>query len=231
MTVLELQRRTIERVGDDPDGAIALMHYTPTETLAALNQAQRLFCMFTLCLETTANFGLSGAARYRMLQTFGDWIIPLRIRNALGNKVRPERLADLAALDMSWSLQLGTPTKYSHTGFDLLSFYKHDSSTIPITYARSAVDLLSTYPADNGQVPEIPERYQPALIDGAIPLLRTKEGMQEWQKTLPQWNRFMDATQDLAIKVRARNKEQGYDAAPVELNRADQSRMLQRKAG
>lgn len=231
MTVLELQRRTIARLGDDPDGQVAQMHYTPTEVLAALNQAQRLFVLFTLCLETTANFALTGTARYHMLNTFGDWIVPLRIRNAVGKQVRPSRLADLAALDPQWSKQTGTPVRYTHTGFDLLQFYKHDSTTIPITYARSPIELLSAYPSNNAQTPEIPDRYQPALIDAAIPLLRTKEGQQEWKKVLPQWDRYLEAVDDLAVKIRARNKEQGYDTAPVELNRADWSRMLQRKAG
>lgn len=231
MTVYELQRRSIERIGDDPDVAPTLMHYTPSEHLVALNQVQRLFVLFTLCLETTANFGLTGVARYHMLATFGDWIVPLRIRNQIGNKVRPGRLADLAALDPNWASQVGFPVRYAHTGFDLLSIYKTTTATVPITYARSPVELLSTYPADNGQVPEIPERYHPALIDGAIPILRTKEGAQEWQKTLPLWNRYMEAAGELAEKVRARCREQGYDAAPVEINRADQSRFLNRKVG
>ena len=228
MNVLELQRRTIERVGDDPDGDTALMHYTPTEVLAALNQIQRLFCLVTLCLETTANFGLTSLPRYHMLNQFADWIAPLRLRNALGAKIRPTRLADLAALDRQWAAHAGTPLRYARTGFDLLSFYQQNTSTISITYARSAVELVSTYPADNAQAPEIPARYHPALIDGAIPILRVKEGMQEWQKTLPQWDRYVEATQELAGVVRARNVEQGYDSLPIEIKRYDRSRMLQK---
>lgn len=231
MTVLTLQRRTLERLGDDPDGNTALMHYTPSEILARLNQCQRLFCLFTLCLETTANFQFTGAARYHMLDTFGDWIVPLRIRNSVGNKVRPCRLADLAALDTTWGVRAGVPERYAHTGFDLLSVYKQNTSLAPITYARSAVDLVSTYPVENNVESEIPERYHPTLIDGAIVLARTKEGMQEWQKVLPQWDRFMESAGELAGRVRARCREQGYDAAPVEINRADQSRFLNRKVG
>ena len=230
MNVLELQRRIIDRVGDDPDVDPSLMHYGPTEVLAALNQVQRLFCLFTLCLETTANFGLTGLARYHMLNQFADWIAPLRLRNALGNKIKPSRLADLAALDRSWAAHAGTPVRYARTGFDLLSFYQQNTSTISITYARSPIDLLSSYPADNGQAPEIPARYHPTLIDGAIPILRVKEGMQEWQKVLGQWDRYVDAVQELANEVRARNREQGLDTLPIEIKRYDRSRMLQ-KAG
>lgn len=230
MNVLELQRRTIDRVGDDPDVNPSLMHYTPTEVLAALNQVQRLFCLFTLCLETTANFGLTGLPRYHMLGQFADWIAPLNLRNALGNKIRPCRLADLAALDRSWASHAGVPVRYTRTGFDLLGFYQQNTSTISMTYARSAVELLSSYPADNLQAPEIPERYHQALIDGAIPILRVKEGMQEWQKVLPQWDRFLAAVGELAGAVRSRNKEQGLDSLPFEIKRYDRSGMLQ-KAG
>jgi hypothetical protein len=231
VTVLELQRRTLTRLGDNPDADPTLMHYTPTEVLARLNECQRLFCLFTLCLETTATFALTGAAHYHMLDTFADWIVPLRIRNASGAKVRPARLADLATLDSEWSIKAGVPTRYAHTGFDLLSVYKQNTSNVPITYARSAVELVSSYPADNLVEPEIPTRYHPTLIDGAIVLARTKEGAQEWQKVLPQWDRFLSSATELADKVRARCREQGYDAAPVEINRYDQARFLNRKVG
>jgi hypothetical protein len=230
VNVLELQRRTLERLGDDPDLDPSLMHYTPQEVLAVLNQVQRLFCLFTLCLETTANFGLTGQTSYHLLDTFPDWIAPLRIRNALGAKMRPSRLADLEALDRSWRTRAGTPVRYNVAGFDLLSVYMSNTSTVPITYARSAAQLVSTYPADNGQIPEIPERAHPALIEAAIPILRVKEGMSEWQKTVAGWNRFLDVVEDVAGLVRARNRELGYDALPVELKRMDRSRMLQ-KAG
>lgn len=231
MTVYELQRRTLDRLGDDPDLDPSLMHYTPQEVLAALNQAQRLFVLFTLCLETTANFALTGqAAGYHMLDTFPDWIAPLRIRNALGQKMRPSRLADLSALDQSWRTRTGVPVRYAHSGFDLLSVYKTNTSTVPITYARSAAELVSTWPADNAQSPEIPPENHLDLIEGAIPILRVKEGAQEWQKTLGCWDRFLDGVELCAQYVRGRNRELGYDALPPELKRMDRSRMLQ-KAG
>ncbi len=192
MVAADLQNRVLERLGDDP---AVDQYYTPAEVLTALNQCQRMFVLFTLCLETTATLSLGGGlAFYYMLSKFADWLLPLRIRNALGAKVRPVRLSDLAALDASWSVQSGTPVKYALLGFDLLALYKQDSSTITITYAR----------------------------------LRVKEGAQEWQKTLFQWDRFLDGIDECADKVRARNKEQAYDYMPVELKRADLSRVLKK---
>ena len=41
----------------------------------------------------------------------------------------------------------------------------------------------------------------------------------------------MESAGELADRVRARCREQGYDAAPVEINRADQARFLNRKVG
>src|SRR5712691_634552 len=224
MVAADLQNRVLERLGDDPAVDQSLMHYTPAEVLTALNQCQRMFVLFTLCLETTATLSLGGGlAFYYMLSKFADWLLPLRIRNALGAKVRPVRLSDLAALDASWSVQSGTPVKYALLGFDLLALYKQDSSTITITYARGPNAMVNA-----NDSPEIPIRYHPLLIDGAVPLLRVKEGAQEWQKTLFQWDRWMDAIEECADKVRARNKEQAYDYFPVELKRVDRSKVLQK---
>ena len=199
------------------------MHYTPSEVLTALNQCQRLFCFFTLCLEATTTLQLTGAAFYSMLTFISDWVCPLRFRNALGAKMRQARLVDLAALDGSWSVQAGTPIKYALLGFDLLAVYKQDSSVLSLTYARCPADLLFTT-----DTPEIPVRYHPSLQDGAITLLRTKEGAQEWQKTIPYWDRFQSAIQECAGQVRARNREQGYDYYPIELKRFDMSKVLKK---
>jgi hypothetical protein len=57
--------------------------------------------------------------------------------------------------------------------------------------------------------------------------MRAKEGGQEWQKTLPLWNRFLDGAQKLGEYVRARNKEQGYDYLPIELAKFDRSRLIE----
>lgn len=219
MTGATLRDSSLRRLGDDPDAGPSNQHYTPEEVLVALNVCQRLFVLFTLCLESTVSFPTNvNVAHYRMLTTISDWLLPLRIRNASGTKVRPERVSGLAALDASWSVRSGTVTRYAHSGFDLLSIYKNQATTLAITYARGPAPLVAS------GSPEVPERYHPLLIDGAIPLLRTKEGAQEWQKTLPLWNRFMDAIEECAAKIRARNRELGYDAFPPELKRYDLSR-------
>ncbi len=224
MTGQELADKATERVGDDPALLPSQQYYKTHEALTCLNQAQRLFVLLTLCLETTTNMQLSGSAFYRALTFFPDWIAPLRIRIPGGAKLKPSRLADLAALDSSWTSRAGTPSRYSHSGFDLLGIYKQDSSIVSVTYARSPVDF--TFATS----PEIPEEFHPCLIDGAVPIMRLKEGQQEWQKTLPQWELFIAEVQRCATWVRARNLEQGLDRLPVEVRRFDMSSVV-KKAG
>lgn len=219
MTGAVLRDTCLVRLGDDPNAAPSNQHYLASEVLTALNRCQRMFVLFTLCLETTVSFSTStNVARYHMLDIIADWLVPLRLRGSSGVKLRPERVSGLAALDSSWGVQSGPITKYAHSGFDLLSIYKQQADTLSVTYARGPIVLTGS------NSPEIPERYHPNLIDGAIPLLRTKEGQQEFQKTLPLWDRFMEAVMECAAKVRARNRELGYDAMPPEIKRYDLSR-------
>lgn len=221
----DLQTRVLERLGEDPNNPV---YYTAADALAWLNAAQRLFVLLTLCLETTNTVNLTvNTAFYSMLPVFPDWLLPLRVRDAVtGARLNPARLSDMAALDGSWSASPGPPQRYALLGFDLLAVWQQISvgvaGSLQITYARSPDSLLGA-----GSVPQIPAEFHPALADGAIPLLRAREGGQDWQKVLPLWDRFIDAATKLADYVRSRNREQGYDYYPVELRRIDRSKMLQ----
>ncbi len=222
MNLTQLQDRFLTRVGDNPAGDPSLMHYTLSQATAALNQAQRIMVMLTMCLENTATVSISGgAAFYHMLPLLPDWYLPLRIRNGAGVKLKPNRVQDMAALDNNWPKMIGASERYALLGFDLLGIYKQPSSdTLTCTYARSPDALVN-----DGDIPEIPTRYHQVLIDAAIVIARIKEGSQEWQKTLPQWDRFMSTATELAQLVRNRNIAQGYDYWPIELQRFDRSRL------
>lgn len=223
MTTGEILDRLTKRLGDDTTAAGA--YYTRTEMLVAVNQVYRLMCFLTLCLETTVTATLAAdTAFFKMLSVYADWILPLRVRLTGGAKLLPNRLVDLAALNRSWSATTGTPERYALLGFDLLCVYKQSGSSLgfDIVYARTPTPL-----AADADVPETQEEYHESLIDGATPLLRIKEGAQEWQKTLPMWDRYMDSTQKLGDYVRKRNREQGYDYMPFELRRFDRSKLRQ----
>lgn len=234
MLASDLTRRILKRLGEDPtlieealipaNSAVLTrnMYYRPAEVLVALNQLQRFFVFMTLCLETTATFTMSNAPAYKMLTYFPDWIAPLRVRGA--GKIKPARLADFAALDAQWTGRPGVTTRYAMSGIDLMSVHRQSTAVLTITYARSPVYLAMT------AEPEIPQEDHEGLIEGAIPLLRIKEGQQEWQKTLPSWGEFMAVISRRSQMMRARVIEQGYDSSPTELLMWDRSILERLKA-
>lgn len=223
MTTNELITRVYQRLDQTPGG-----YYTPGEVLGALNEAQRLFALLTLCLETTAALPLEAATPFYRLLTvsgFSLYLLPLRVRvaGAGGAKVTPARLADLDALNPAWQAEPGTPARYAALGFDFLAVHPRPTgagTSLDITFARCPAAMTSA------STPEIPEEHHPALTDYAIPRLRVKEGGSALAKSMPFWEAFLAAAEKLAAYVRARNRGLGYDRVPAELTRADRARLL-----
>jgi hypothetical protein len=203
--------------------------YPTLEIIAALNEAQRLFCLLTLGLERTTAWAAAGATTFfHMLTTnaglFADWIVPLRIATATGAKVRPSGLEELNSLDSRWVNSPGAPVRYVHVGADLVGLYQQPAggATLNVTYARAPVTLVN--PTD---VPEIPAEYHPALVDYGIYRCRQSEGGAEFEKVLPLFDGFLDAAQKYADYVRARNLGSRYDNVPFELESFDRSELMQ----
>jgi hypothetical protein len=234
----DLQTRVLERLDEDPSHPA---YYTLGEVAAALNWAQRLYVLITLCNETTAPFQLEpGVQWYHMQTVFPDWFMPLRIRysNTLrfaGNvasygyldapmkvtKLHPVTITDMNARSSAWLTDQNNPQFYGNLKNDLLFF-----DAIPV---EPAPELLFTYvqlpakmlaPTD---VPDIPAPDHPALIAGALALLRLKEGGQEMQKASVLFGRFLDAAKRRAALVKARNLAEKYDNLPFELEHFDLS--------
>lgn len=223
MTIGDITDLILDRVGDFQPAVMS--YYTAREIGKAVNTIQNLFVFLTLCLETTGTLAtVANQTDYHLLQTFPDYLVPLRVRIAGGAKVRPNRISELAALDNNWRAARGTISRYAVSGFDYFATYRTSATivSLPIDYARSPTQLPDPT-VTPGAVPEIPAEYHQALIDGAIPLLRAKEGAGEWQKVLPQWGEFMAAVNKMAAYVRRRNVERGYDTLPPELARFDAS--------
>lgn len=221
MTGADLYERLLKRLDED---SAAPVFYSISEAMWALSAAERLFVLLTLCLEKTDDLALSaGIAHYRLLNTFSDFLLPLRVRVSGGGRVRPMRLGELDALNPQWQATAGTPERYVCVGFDHFSVYKQPGSigtTLDVTYARCPVTLVTT------AVPEIPEEYHADLIDAAIPLLRMKEGGQEFQKSLRFFQRFLKTAAKMGEYVRARNKAGQYDREPPDLSRMDLSKLI-----
>ncbi len=211
------------------EGQTGPTYYTKAEIVAALNEAQRFWALLTLGLEVTAPWTIPGASPlqqntwFNMLPTFPDWIVPLRITNAAGSKIRPARGEELAALDSQWPISVGAPKRYAFCGVDLIGVYQQPAAptVVNVTYARAPVPMV----ADN-DVPEVYDEYQGRLVDYAIYRCRHTEGAGEFQKGLPFLGTFLDGAQQFADYVRSRNIGSRYDSVPFELTKFDRSQLL-----
>jgi hypothetical protein len=225
---MQLQDLTT-RMGQRLDEAAGPVFYPLVERIAALNEAQRFFCLLTLALETTASWTAPGYAAngsspfHHMLGYFADWTTPLRFATASGAKVRPGRISDFAAADSRWWNRPANPSRYAALGADLVALYGQPAASTPlnVTYVRAPAPLAN--PTD---VPEIPEEYHPELINYGIYRVRQTEGGQEFEKTLAGLDSFFDGAERYATYVRARNKGAGYDKVPFELSSFDRSALL-----
>lgn len=210
MTFGDLKSRTLKRLDQDP---VAGGYFSVAEVGRALNRGQRIFAFLTLCLEDVVSFPLTpGTSFQHMLNTYADWIVPVRI-TCSGARVKPTTLADLYAYDDSWRTAAGSPTHYGCLGFDLL-FTRGSSGTLSITYAR----MPATMSADADE-PEIIEAFTPALIDYAIWRVRSKQGGQEFGKTAEYFSRFIEATKLAGRDVMKRAIAAGNDRLPFDLSR------------
>ena len=215
------------------EGNSGPVYYPRAEIVAALNEANRFFCLLTLGLETTAVWSVPSATTFfHMLSYFPDWIAPLRITTVSGAKVRPARLNELTALDSGWMGSPGSPTRYCAMGADFLALYPQPpvptppatGTTLNVTYARAPLTL-----ANDSDEPETPAEYHPKYVDYGIYRMRQGEGSQEFAKALGYLDSFFEGAQHYAAYVRARNLGSRYDKTPFEIESFDRSGM--RKPG
>jgi len=228
MQLSDMSARVSQRLAEGSAPAF----YPKAEIVAALNEANRLFCLLTLGLETTKPWNVAPATTFfHMLPIFADWIVPLRLTDSTGAKVRPSRFGELTSLDSGWisSPTPGGPYRYVAEGADFVAVYPQPMTAgqvLNVTYARAPLALVS-----DTDVPEIPQEYHPKLVDYGVYRCRQVEGGQEFAKTLPMLGAFLDGAQNYADYVRARNKGSRYDAVPFELADFDRSALMKGPSG
>lgn len=214
--------RVSKRLNEGATGPVA---YPAAEIVAALNEAQRLFCLLTLGLETTQSWAVPAATTFHhMLSVFPNWLVCLRMSDATGKKVRPAGIAALDGLDSGWRSAVGDPVRYCALGVDLVALYRQPAAigtTLQVTYARAPLAM-----AADADVPEIPEKCHQDLVDYAIYRVRQVEGGQEFQKTLKHLASFFEGAERHAERVRTRSVGLGYDKKPFELRRFDWRTLL-----
>lgn len=159
------------------EGATGPTYYPAAEIVAAINEGSRLLALLTLCLEKTVTWSVTANTTFfRMLTIYSDWIVPLRIADASGNKIRPARLDQLAALNPTWITSPGTPTRYASAGVDLMALYGQPAAggtSLTVTYAYSPPLLIS-----DADTPLFQPEYHPQLVNYAVYRLRQGEGLQ-----------------------------------------------------
>jgi hypothetical protein len=131
------------------EGQAGPTFYPTYEIVAALNEANRLFCLLTLGLEQSSTWNVpSGATFFHMLGFYPDWIVPLRVTTVGGAKVRPSRLEDLSSLDSQWIVSPGAPYRYAALGADFLALYQqpagYSAGTVTVANGSSAVTGAGT---------------------------------------------------------------------------------------
>lgn len=252
MIVSDLQSRTLERLGEDPD---ARVFYTEDDVLAVLNLGQRIYAFLTLCLEAQRPFQLTpGNQWYALQKTFADMIVVLRCewqnQATTGNdaiigdplfggsgfndqqvttaiaatpKLQPGALYQFAAHDNGWYGNASMPTRYTVLGFGLLVFDRQPDDQYTALITYARMPVALV---DDDDAPEIPEPDHQCLVDFAVGFLRIREGGQELQNETPSMQGFLAAVKARAAQVRARSMGQRYDHAPPEIEMPDLSRLL-----
>lgn len=218
MNLAALEQQTWDLVDDDGT------YYQELAVRAALNEAERLFCLITLSYEVTSSFPLNGEqAFYHVRETLTDWLAPRRLLASSGQRLRPGRLSDLDALNSGWQDTPGTPSRYAHLGLDFLAIYPQpaEADALVAVYAAAPPQMV-----DAADEPVIQENSHFALPNYAAYALRQPEGGQEFSKFLGYFNDFLDEVQRVQALVLAKNLDLRYEIAPFELERMDRSRLL-----
>src|SRR5512135_3388640 len=163
----------------------------------------------TLSLEATGSLAFTKPF-LQPASTLADWILPLRCTVG-GKRIHPVGLDELAALDPAWRGVQSTPDRYAMVGWNLMAMHPLPAlgATVSVTYAK-APTTLST----DEQEPEVSEEYHEALADGAIYLIRLKEGSGELEAEQGRLRRFLDDAAAYAQIIRARAVQRGYDTLP-----------------
>lgn len=221
MTAGELTSRMLELAGEDSASPV---YYTEDTAKAALNEAQRLFALLTLCYEVTVQLPLAKESPWTSVRTaYPNIMVPLWVGIG-GRKLRPRSLRELDALDEDWQSTTGTAEAYCFLGAtEILSVYKQpvDDSTLTIVGASVPPQLI----ADSDE-PVVPVEYHNALVDYGVVRLRAMEGGNELLSEAWRLDRFLDAVAAQGNYTRGRSRSKRYDVRPFEMERFDRAAFL-----
>jgi hypothetical protein len=225
MTLSQLMEQTLLELGETD--ASSPVTYSFQEARDALNEAQRLYVLLSLCLTAEATLStVSGEGTAYVSSQISNFLCPLWLRAPGGLRIRPAQLGQLEAANAAWRTVTGEPTRYAMLGWDLIVYnYVPDAVyAMKMVYAKCP----STMTALTDE-PEIPVEDHHVLIDAALPIMRLKEGGSQLSKLLPRFQVFLAAASARATYVRARSRDNQYDSMPPEWKVPDLSRLLKKE--
>jgi hypothetical protein len=197
-------------------------HWTNAEVKHAINVAQRLFCLITLCHEKTVSFTITaGQAFYEISDQVTDFIAPLRV-SFNGLRLRADTIHHLDLRSRTWRITFGDPVRYAQHGFDLLAVTPQiasGSDVLSFTYAAEPTEMVADL-----DVPDIEPDQQIHLEKFAFVYCLLKNGGQELKNGMPFLNEFLDAAAKYASFIRARSRAQRYDNMPIDLSTFERGR-------
>lgn len=214
MTGSELQKRVYTRLDDDPNAPVGV---TPGEVLAAVNEAQELAALLTLCFQTSKPVTLPATTTFLGLRLlFPDFLLPLALR-VDGVRIQPATLADLDALNDRWQAAPGAPTRYALLGFNLLAITGQPISDTAalLTYAHTPAPIVLDKQLD------LDDEYQPELVNYALWRVSLREGAHSLERGKDYLRQYLTAMKALGDYVRARSRAARYDVLPFELQLYD----------
>lgn len=225
MTGSEIINRVLLDVGET--NTTSPVTYSRIEALQSINEAQRIFVLLSLCLEAQGTLSTTASQLYYYVSDQLPFFLrPLRLLTPEGRKIRPMSLGDLESRSRTWRTVTGEPTRYANLGWDLMAITPVPDATyaLSLKYAKMPATLTEA------GTPEIPAEDHEALYQGAIPILRLKEGGQLLSKEMWRFESFLDVARRRATYVRARSRDNQYDSIPPEWKTPDLSRLLKTKS-
>jgi len=203
----------------DDDGT----YYTTAEVIHALNVAERLWALLTLCIEHNFSVQIGFAGESFTDAPLGT-IVPLQVN--YGNipvPLKPETLHQFAARNSNWRNEAaGVPKRFAWAGWDLVAVSPPPIS--PLVAAKVAREPFAMTIIQD--TPGIEPEQQVHLVDFAIAFLRLKEGGQEMANAMEYMKRFLDAAEKYSRFNRSRTKGQVYDGVqPPDLSQWDRGRL------
>lgn len=219
LTLFELRQRVWDILEDDGS------YYTAAEVRRALNAAENLFALITLCLERTFSFTLTnGQAFQDLTSALPDGLCLLSVYFG-ATRLFADTIDILDQSDSAWRNTAGNPQRYIQMGFLQNGVFAVTpqpaigTNTLTITAAVQPAGMVGDF-----DVPSIPGDQQIYLPDIAIGFLQLKVGGQELANAQEYVKRGLSGAQKYQSFVLSRSRAQLYDTMPLDLSRIDMSR-------